>query len=75
MERLVGPTMLEALGSGLLDERARGNVLAYLHDYLHELLARLSTDPATRILHLDLHPGNVMLVERGPPRKATPIST
>ena len=37
-----------------------------LHDRLHALPARLSTDPADRILHLDLHPLNVMLTSRGP---------
>ena len=66
MERLNGPTMFEAVGNGGLDERAAGAILAELHHRLHLLPARLSKDPAVRILHMDLHPANVMLVERGP---------
>lgn len=66
MERLDGPTMLQALVAGDLDVEEGGVVLADLHRRLHQLPARLSTDPAVRIVHLDLHPDNVMLTSRGP---------
>jgi aminoglycoside phosphotransferase (APT) family kinase protein len=66
MERLTGPTMLSALVAGdiAIDAAARG--LADLHAALHAIPARRSPDPADRILHLDLHPDNVMLDPRGP---------
>lgn len=65
MERLDGPTMLAALAAGTLDPRAAARLLADLHAHLHSLPARISRDPAVRILHLDLHPGNVVLSTRG----------
>jgi len=40
--------------------------LAGLHRRLHALPARLSQDADVRILHMDLHPGNVMLTAHGP---------
>jgi aminoglycoside phosphotransferase (APT) family kinase protein len=66
MERLNGPTMLQALGGGELDLLAAAEVLADLHRRLHRLPPRLCADPGVRILHLDLHPDNVMLTQRGP---------
>ena len=66
MERLDGPTMTQALGAGDLDIEAGGALLADLHSRLHALPPRLSADPSDRILHLDLHPDNVMLTPRGP---------
>jgi aminoglycoside phosphotransferase (APT) family kinase protein len=66
MERLDGPTMLSALTDGDLGLTEAATLLADLHRRLHELPARLSTDPAARVLHLDLHPDNVMLSPRGP---------
>jgi len=66
MERLDGPTMTQALVVGVLDVQAGGALLADLHRRLHELPPRLSSDPGDRILHLDLHPFNVMLSRRGP---------
>lgn len=66
MERLEGPTMLQALVSGDVGIEAAGVLLADLHAQLHALPARLSRDPDVRILHLDLHPGNVMLPRRRP---------
>jgi streptomycin 6-kinase len=41
-------------------------MLADLHDRLHLVPARQSSDPTSRILHMDLHPGNVMMVEQSP---------
>jgi aminoglycoside phosphotransferase (APT) family kinase protein len=66
MERLAGPTLQEALLAGETPPAAGAEVLADLHTRLHALPARRSRDPATRILHLDLHPANVILSTRGP---------
>ena len=66
MERLSGPTMLQAFGDGLIGPRDGGATLARLLRDLHALPPRLSTDPTARILHLDLHPDNVMLTPTGP---------
>jgi tRNA A-37 threonylcarbamoyl transferase component Bud32 len=66
MQRLVGTTMLEALVNGTIGVEEAAAVMAQLHRQLHELPARLSADPAARVLHLDLHPDNVILSPRGP---------
>ncbi|MGW3105147.1 phosphotransferase [Streptomyces sp. NPDC001100] len=63
MERLAGPTMLEALVAGSIDVREAGTVLAALLRQLHAIPGRR---PGTRVLHLDLHPENVMLTPAGP---------
>jgi streptomycin 6-kinase len=65
MERLAGPTMLESLVDGGLSPVAGAELLADLHHRLHALPACESRDPAVRILHLDLHPANVILSTRG----------
>lgn len=66
LERLDGPTMLQALGDGTLDLRSGATVLADLLERLHKIKVRTATDPGTRILHLDLHPENVVMTEGGP---------
>ncbi|MFF4346387.1 phosphotransferase [Streptomyces sp. NPDC001530] len=66
MERLSGPTMLEAFGAGRIGPREGGAILAGLLRALHAVPARVSADPAVRVLHLDLHPDNVMLTPDGP---------
>ncbi|MFD5626955.1 MULTISPECIES: phosphotransferase [unclassified Streptomyces] len=66
MERLSGPTMLEAFTTGHLGPEEGGPVLARLLRALHAVPARISADPAVRVLHLDLHPENVMLTSEGP---------
>ncbi|MBF8192850.1 phosphotransferase [Nonomuraea sp. K274] len=66
MERLTGPTMLRALIDGEITIEEAGRTLGRLLRRLHEIPARLSADPADRILHLDLHPDNVLLTPRGP---------
>ncbi|WP_019067166.1 phosphotransferase [Streptomyces hokutonensis] len=63
MERLAGPTMLEALTAGSIDVREAGTVLAALLRQLHAIPGRR---PGTRVLHLDLHPENVILTPAGP---------
>lgn len=66
MERVDGPTMLAALVTDGLGVHEAAVMLANLHGRLHALPARLSTDPQVRILHLDLHPDNVIVTSRGP---------
>ncbi|MER6498399.1 phosphotransferase [Streptomyces sp. NPDC001455] len=66
LRRLTGPTMLESLESGDLTASEVATVLAGLLAELHTVPARLSPQPEDRILHLDLHPGNVVLTPRGP---------
>ncbi|MBK3566957.1 phosphotransferase [Streptomyces sp. MBT62] len=63
MERLTGPTMVEALTAGAIDAREAGTVLAALLRRLHAIPGRR---PGTRVLHLDLHPENVLLTPAGP---------
>lgn len=64
MERLDGSTMLQALVEGVLSVDAAGRVLAGLHRRLHQVPPPRGGDDS--ILHLDLHPDNVMLTARGP---------
>lgn len=64
MERLHGPTMLQAFAAGTLAPEEAGAVLARLLRELHALPGRVSA--GARILHLDLHPDNVVLTPDGP---------
>ncbi|MGN9840864.1 phosphotransferase [Nonomuraea sp. H19] len=66
MRRLSGPTMLRALIDGEIAPEEVGRVLARLLQRLHAIPAQDSRDPRDRVLHLDLHPDNVMLTPRGP---------
>ena len=67
LERLDGPTMLEALLARGLAIPEAAHILADLHTRLHALPPRTpADDPAATVLHLDLHPANVMLTGRGP---------
>ncbi len=72
LERLTGPTMLEALARRPWRVGSLGRALGRLHDRLHALPApkwlpqRFATAGDDRVLHLDLHPGNVLLTRRGP---------
>ncbi|WP_089021389.1 phosphotransferase [Micromonospora coriariae] len=66
LERLDGQTLLEALLFGGIDIDSTAELLVDLHDRLHSLPARLRAEPADRVLHLDLHPLNIMLTSRGP---------
>jgi aminoglycoside phosphotransferase (APT) family kinase protein len=65
LERLHGPVLLDAVAAGDHGARAAGRVLADLHTRLHALPSR-SGAPDDRVLHLDLHPANVILTARGP---------
>ncbi|MYW03552.1 aminoglycoside phosphotransferase family protein [Streptomyces sp. SID3343] len=72
LERLTGPTMLEALSRQPWRLPALGRLLGSLHDRLHALPApewlpkRFATAGDDRVLHLDFHPGNVVLTPSGP---------
>lgn len=67
MERLSGPTMLEAFGAGQLSASGGGEMLAALLHALHAVPPPLpDAEPGTRVLHLDLHPENVILTPDGP---------
>ena len=66
MERLAGPTMLAVLLSGEMGPAEGGALLASLLRRLHAVPGRDPADPGSRILHLDLHPDNVMLTPDGP---------
>lgn len=71
MERINGVTMLEAMKSKPLKIASYGAMLADLHVSLHEIAAPEWLDDAPcgegdRLLHLDLHPMNVMINAKGP---------
>jgi len=66
LERLTGPTMLQALGAGDITAVAAAEILAGLHTRLHVLPPRMPHDPGDHPVHMDLHPANVMLEARGP---------
>lgn len=63
MERLAGPTLLTALRTGEVDPASAGRTLADLHDRLGRVPAR---EHGASVLHLDLHPDNVLLGPGGP---------
>lgn len=63
MERLHGPTMTRAVRTGDL---AIGDAAAMLADLLRRLHALPGRSGSGSILHLDLHPDNVLLTGRGP---------
>lgn len=63
MERLHGPTMLQALAAGIVSMHQGAETLADLHRRLHAIEA----PGGGAVLHLDLHPANVVLTAaRGP---------
>lgn len=70
MERLDGPTMLQALTSKPWRAKAVGRELFSLHQRIHRIpagdlpLRRFSEGDS--ILHFDLHPDNVILTANGP---------
>jgi aminoglycoside phosphotransferase (APT) family kinase protein len=70
MERLDGPTMLDDLGRRPWRIDRHAATLATLHRRLHEIEApdwlRAPVGEGSSLLHLDLHPDNVMISARGP---------
>ncbi|GAA4098880.1 phosphotransferase [Nonomuraea soli] len=67
LERLPGPTMLQALSRRPWKVLRYGRQLGELHDRLHRVPAPdwLPGDGG-QVLHLDFHPGNVILTPGGP---------
>jgi aminoglycoside phosphotransferase (APT) family kinase protein len=71
MERIDGVTMVDAVGAAPWKAKRFGRVLAELHTQLHELsgpewLPSAPCGAGTQLLHMDLHPFNVMMSSRGP---------
>lgn len=71
MERIEGPSMVDALGRKPWAVPAQATILADLHHRLHELdppdfLGPAPVGTGDRLLHLDLHPLNVMISPNGP---------
>jgi tRNA A-37 threonylcarbamoyl transferase component Bud32 len=69
MEKVEGPTMVQALERRPWRARSIGRQLGELHNRLHEIpgpnwLPRLPA--GDRLLHFDLHPLNVILSPQGP---------
>ena len=69
-ERIAGPTMLEDLGKRPWRAGAHARLLAELHARLHRIPApdwlRAFPVEGDAVLHLDLHPANVILSPDGP---------
>ena len=71
MERIEGMSMVEAIGKAPWSVRRQARTLARLHAQLHEIPAPDFLPPAPigqgdLVVHLDLHPLNVMIGPRGP---------
>jgi aminoglycoside phosphotransferase (APT) family kinase protein len=71
MQRVDGPTMVDAAGSRPLKVRSLARSLAKLHSSLHTIAAPewLHDAPfgtGDRLLHMDLHPLNVLMSKDGP---------
>lgn len=66
LERLDGPTMAQALATSSLSIADGAAQLAGLLRRLHKLPPWPGAAPGTSILHLDLHPENVLMTARGP---------
>ena len=73
LERIEGPTMLEAIEAKVWQVDRHARVLADLHTRLHALAPPADLTPHVEaalagdaIVHQDLHPGNVLLSPAGP---------
>lgn len=71
LERVAGPTMAEDLGRRPWRLWSHAATLASLHDRLHAIAAPQWLEEAPfgqgpALLHLDLHPANVLLSSHGP---------
>ncbi len=71
MQRVDGPSMADALGRRPWTFARQARLLAHLHLRLHDIAAptwlRAAPGPGgDRLVHLDLHPLNVLLSEHGP---------
>ena len=66
LERLDGPTMAQAPATGALGVDTAAGHLADLLRRLHELPSWPGSPLGPAVLHLDLHPENVLMTARGP---------
>jgi aminoglycoside phosphotransferase (APT) family kinase protein len=70
MDRIDGPLMSESIMKRVWAMGRYASMLADLHDQLHAIPApewlRQSPDGGDRVVHLDLHPLNVLMSPRGP---------
>lgn len=71
MQRIDGPSMVEGIGRRPWTLAANGALLGDLHRRLHEIaaphwLTQVPGDDGSSLLHLDLHPLNVLLGPSGP---------
>ena len=70
MERVDGPTMLTMIQRRPLNAGAYARQLAELHNRLHEIAApewlERHASGGDRMIHLDLHPDNIILSANGP---------
>jgi aminoglycoside phosphotransferase (APT) family kinase protein len=69
LERIEGRTMMEELRRRSWMLRRQALVLAELHERLHQIVAPRTLPAASsgdRVLHLDLHPNNVIVSSTGP---------
>jgi aminoglycoside phosphotransferase (APT) family kinase protein len=71
LERIEGVSMVEAIRKAPWSVRRQAKTLASLHKRLHAIAAPEFFPPAPigrgdRVLHLDLHPLNVMIGPKGP---------
>lgn len=71
MQRIVGRSMVEQLGRAPWTVRRQADTLAMLHLRLHEIPPADFLPPApfgqgSSVLHLDLHPLNVLISDAGP---------
>ncbi|NMR21211.1 phosphotransferase [Cellulomonas fimi] len=63
MERLHGPSLLQALAAGELSVKDGADIMADLHARLHAVPAPEGTPEGDVVVHLDVHPGNIVLSE------------
>ncbi len=71
MQRVDGPSMLEVLGARPWSIRRMAYVLGTLHNSLHDIPGPDWVRPSplgegTQLVHLDLHPANVLISAVGP---------
>ena len=71
LERIEGPSMVDAISKAPWTVRRQARTLADLHARLHEITAPAFLGPAPvgdgdRVLHMDLHPLNVIVSPKGP---------
>jgi Ser/Thr protein kinase RdoA (MazF antagonist) len=69
LERIEGPTMAEQIKADVSTLATNASLLVRLHDQLHAITAPPTLSAITDgdcLLHLDLHPANVILAATGP---------